>query len=133
MKKFLSILVLVISCFVLFILLFRFWVYNDIKKNPYLAGKDTYISLGDGRFEIGEAPHGYSISDGKNFLTIENDIYRYYHDWEKKILYSEGRDGYIVINYETGEVQQHKQLWEFNINIQEIFNTKPFMTLKFKE
>lgn len=134
MKKFLLTLGLVIICFVLFVLLFRFWFYSEIEKDTsYWAGRDTILFLGDGRFQIGESLSRYSISDEESSLSIETDVYRYYHDWEMKILYSEGQYGYTVINYETGYVQQYKELEEFDIDIQEIFNTKPFMTLKNKQ
>lgn len=129
MKRIILILCGLIFCIALFMLLLNFCINHDINESQYWFGRDTYLYLGNGRFQILETNDYYFITDEESSLPIENKIYRYYNDKENKILYSEGECGYTVINYETEEVQQYRELLEYDSNIQDIFNKKSFIKL----
>ena len=117
------------GCIVLLMLLLNFCINHDRNESQYWFGRDTYLYLGNGRFQILETNKYYFITDEESSLPIENRVYRYYDDKENKTLYSEGECGYTIINYEIGEVQQHKDLLEYDSNIQDIFNKKSFTKL----
>lgn len=129
MKKVLIILGLGISGLILIAIILNLCVNHDISESQYWFGRDTYLYLGNGRFQILETNKYYFITDEESSLPIENRVYRYYDDKENKTLYSEGECGYTIINYEIGEVQQHKNLLEYDSNIQDIFNKKSFIKL----
>jgi len=85
----------------------------------YTPGKDTVLSVGDGRFQV---LHGtsfkedegtaYFLCDMENALS-ECQVQKYYDDKRDKKLYLICRDGYIIVNYKIDSYEQHERIENF--------------------
>lgn len=72
------------------------------ETQKYRSGKDTFLSVGDGRFQISSFISEYSLYDEKKDKTIFNNICYYYNDTDANILYLQNKKNkYIVVDYKN--------------------------------
>lgn len=72
------------------------------ETQKYRSGKDTFLSVGDGRFQISSFISEYSLYDEKKEKTIFNNICYYYNDTDANILYLQNKENkYIVVDYKN--------------------------------
>ena len=72
------------------------------ETQKYRSGKDTFLSVGDGRFQISSFISEYSLCDEKKEKTIFNNICYYYKDTDANILYLQNKENkYIVVDYKN--------------------------------
>lgn len=81
------------------------------ETQKYRSGKDTFLSVGDGRFQISsfiseyslyDEKSEYSLYDEKKEKTIFNNICYYYNDTDANILYLQNKKNkYIVVDYKN--------------------------------
>lgn len=119
-KKIVIVMFMIAISFVIFahILLFAL-------KDPYLSGKDTVESFGDGRYQIirvlGESHQEILLLiDLKTNTTIEKQIYN--KKEINNIVYFVGANGYCILDYKNETFKQSKYLENFNENDISVFN-----------
>ena len=72
------------------------------ETQKYRSGKDTFLSVGDGRFQISSFISEYSLYDEKKDKIIFNNICYYYNDTDANILYLQNKKNkYIVVDYKN--------------------------------
>ena len=108
--------------------------------SKYSSGKDTVLSVGDGRFQVlhGAAfreVDGVYISEGNEYILYdsENDLFQrkvkeYYDDKKAKRLYLIGEAGYSVIDYKTGRYEEHKKAEDCKQEDQAVFQDESKFT-----
>lgn len=111
--------ILVIT-FVILILIGTVFSFTSCQELKYSPGRDTYELFGDGTYQILCAPDKtYVLHDCDNSNNIEEYIYRY-----RKIsplVYVVGKNGYTILNYETGIIEQKSDINDFSDKDREIF------------
>lgn len=98
-----------------------------------MYGRDAYKAFGDGRFAIlisekyaYNSPEYnpntntvYSLFDQENQQTIEISVYKY--KVIESYLYIVGESGYTLVNYISGQIEQHNIIDKFSQNVSKIF------------
>ncbi|HEY5524773.1 MAG TPA: hypothetical protein VIK26_05495 [Clostridium sp.] len=121
---------LVLFCF---ILLFLSACQNNQNSKYPMYGRDTYKAFGDGRFAIlisekyaYNSPEYnpntntvYSLFDQENQQTIEISVYKYKEI--ESYLYIVGESGYTLVNYISGQIEQHNIIDKFSQDVSKIF------------
>lgn len=105
---------------VLLVCLSIIFVAVACKKTKYPSGKDTIESFGDGKFQISKTPSRFVLINEKTNEFLESNIYRYKEI--KPFVYIIGESGYLILNYETGEIKKHKKVEYFSNEEIKIFN-----------
>ena len=96
------VLVVIICCFGLVACI------NDTNEK-YWSGKDTYLSVGDGQFQILSTPIDYSLFDWYKDNPIFQDISEYYDDYDNSLLYLVNRKNkYLVLDYKNKQYKKYK-------------------------
>ncbi len=118
-KMGLIILIVIIS----FVIIAHILLY--LLKDPYLNGRDTVESFGDGRYQIirvTDENHQESLLlvDLKTDVTLETQIYN--KKEINNIVYLVSANGYCVLDYKNGTLKQSKYLEDFNEDDINIFN-----------
>lgn len=100
----------------------------------YPIGKDTLIQFDNGRYQIlrsGPTTKKLFFYDMQQNKNIETDVYKYCEI--KPNIYIVGEQGYTVLNYKTGKVEQSENLASFSKQEIEIFkNVKKFKNIIYK-
>lgn len=95
----------------------------NLPKLKYNYGRDTYKLFGDGTFQIISSPASiYVLVNNQLNISIETKIFRYKEI--KPFVYTQGENGYTVLNYKIGTIVQKKRLNELDAKYQKIFNQK---------
>jgi hypothetical protein len=117
-KTILSLLFIIIIVIILIYLLYFIIILSD---NNYTSGRDTIESFGNGRFQIIRISNEKKeLSDLKELKTIESDIQVYYQTENR--VYIIGNNGYCILNCSEENYKQSKDLSDFAIEEQQIFN-----------
>lgn len=119
-KKIGLIILMLIVSFVIFT-----HILFQLLKDPYLSGKDTVESFGDGRYQIirvSDEKHQeiLLLVDLKTNETIETQVYN--KKEINNIVYLVSANGYCVLDYKNGILKKSKYLEDFNGNDINIFN-----------
>ena len=75
-------------------------------SQKYPTGKDTALSVGDGRFQV-LLCISYDLVDEEKDIDIADDLREYYNDEEASKLYLIGGDGYTVVDYQAATYHQY--------------------------
>ena len=122
-----------IMIIVIFSILICLLIYQFIENMPvyeYPPGRDTKDIFGNGKYQIIRGPAGsrYSLSCYDSLEYIDRNVYKYREI--KPYVYTIGSEGYTVLNYETDEIVQEKELKNLPYEYQNIFEqTKKFNSL----
>lgn len=109
-----------VTIIIIFIFIGTFFTIMSCQKLKYSPGRDTYELFGDGTYQILVGPYQiYSLYEYGNINAIEDDIYRYRKI--SSLLYVVGKNGYTILNYETGITEQNSDIKKFSNNDQEMF------------
>lgn len=127
MKKYFIILsILSASLLIIFMLVLSTMWYIDSKSEYSLGGMDTEKAFGNGRYSIllyhitlVDSPvynsknykNAYDFFDVKEQKAIDDNVFKYKDI--KPYAYVIGKNGYTVLNYQTGEFKQSKKLNDF--------------------
>lgn len=105
------------------IVLFIF-LLTGCKSYKYEPGRDTLAHFGaDAKYQIWRIPP-YRLENLETNKIIEPVVQKYYEKGE--YAYFVGMKGYTVINLNTGEIKQSKDINSFIENHKDIFNNKNF-------
>ena len=74
--------------------------------DPYIIGRDTVKSFGNGRYQIiripasidGETQKFNILYDLKDDTAIESEILEFRHDEKNSLVYTFGDNGYTILN-----------------------------------
>lgn len=102
-------------------------------EGEYPEGRDVVKSFGDGRYGIArmlrwfeeekndpENKMIYTLRDRKEQETIEPDVDKYLEKGSK--VYVIGENGYTVLDYKTGEIENYKDTSELPEEYSQIFD-----------
>ena len=112
-------------------------LYFEI-TNPYITGRDTVKSFGNGRYQIiripasidGETQKFNILYDLKDDTTIESKILEFRHDDKNSLVYTFGDNGYTILNYKEEKYKQSKSCQDFTDEERSIFFSCPHDILK---
>lgn len=110
----------------------------------YQRGKDTYLIVGDGTFQIGRfAQKPSSIEESKDVviaysLIVHTDKYKIetIEEYSRKYLiykdklYVIGDSGYTIVDYRNNSYEHYKDLSQFTNKEQEVFEKEKFKNIK---
>ena len=74
----------------------------------YPVGKDSFVVVGDGRFQILSGPTEYSLSDLMKDDDLIETIISYYDNGENK-LYVRGEQKYVIVNYDYNTYDKYDE------------------------
>jgi UDP-2,3-diacylglucosamine pyrophosphatase LpxH len=74
----------------------------------YSVGKDSFVVVGDGRFQILSGPTSYSLWDITKDDALIETIISYYDDGENK-LYVRGNQEYVIVNYDNNTYDKYDE------------------------
>ncbi len=94
----------IVFIFIMFICLIIMGCRLEDYKYP--VGRDSYVVVGDGRFQIGSGPTSYSLSDGTKDDPLIETIISYYDDGKNK-LYVIGEQEYVIVNYDNNTYHKY--------------------------
>ena len=79
----------------------------NTKKKKYQSGRDTYLSVGDGRFQM-MSSFDYTIYDLKEDESIFDKITFYYdNSKESKLYLVNENNNYMIIDYKNNSYKSH--------------------------
>jgi hypothetical protein len=89
-------------------------------SEQYPTGKDTVLSVGNGRFQI---LHGitYSLFTFDNSTSTADDVQEYYDDTKGAKLYLICESGYIVVDYKAETYKQYPRIEDCKQEDQAVF------------
>lgn len=77
------------------------------KKTKYQSGRDTYLSVGDGRFQM-MSSFDYTIYDLKEDESVFDKITFYYDDSKESKLYLVNENNnYMIIDYKNNSYKSY--------------------------
>lgn len=86
----------------------------------YPSGKDTALSVGNGRFQVlGGAHYGLFVS-GMSYC-IDGHVREYYDDTREQKLYLISEGGYIVVDYQAETYKQYDEMEDCTQEDQAVF------------
>lgn len=74
----------------------------------YPVGKDSFVVVGDGRFQILSGPTDYGLYDQTTDEDLIETIISYYDDGESK-LYVRGDQKYVIVNYDNNTYDKYNE------------------------
>lgn len=74
----------------------------------YPVGRDSFVVVGDGRFQILSGPTEYSLSDLMKDDDLIETIISYYDNGENK-LYVRGEQKYVIVNYDYNTYDKYDE------------------------
>lgn len=72
----------------------------------YPVGRDSFVVVGDGKFQILSGPTDYSLWDQTKDDDLIDTIISYYDNGENK-LYVRGEQEYAIVNYDTNTYDEY--------------------------
>ena len=72
----------------------------------YTVGRDSFVVVGDGRFQILSGPMEYALSDQMKDDDLIETIISYYDDGKNK-LYARGEQEYVIVNYDNNTYHKY--------------------------
>lgn len=74
----------------------------------YPVGRDSFVVVGDGRFQILSGPTDYTLFDQTKDDPLIETIISYYDNGENK-LYVRGKQKYVIINYDSNTYDKYNE------------------------
>ncbi len=79
-----------------------------MKDYKYPVGKDSFVVVGDGRFQILSGPTDYALYDQTKDDPLIETIISYYDNGENK-LYVRGKQKYVIANYDNNTYDKYNK------------------------
>lgn len=92
---------------IMFICLFV--VGCKIEDYKYPVGKDSFVVVGDGRFQILSGPTSYSLWDQTEDDALLETVISYYDNGDGK-LYVRGNQRYVIVNYNNNIYSEYDEI-----------------------
>lgn len=78
----------------------------SMQDYKYPIGRDSFVVVGDGRFQILSGPTEYSLYDQTKNDDLIDTIISYYDNGENK-LYVRGEQEYVIVNYDNNTYDKY--------------------------
>ena len=99
------------------------------KKVKYQSGRDTYLSVGDGRFQM-MSSFDYTIYDLKEDESVFDKITFYYDDSKESKLYLVNENNnYMIIDYKNNSYKSYDKS-NLSNELKKIFDSTKMIKLK---
>ena len=99
------------------------------KKTKYQSGRDTYLSVGDGRFQM-MSSFDYTIYDLKEDESVFDKITFYYDDSKESKLYLVNENNnYMIIDYKNNSYKSYDKS-NLSNELKKIFDSTKMIKLK---
>ena len=99
------------------------------KKVKYQSGRDTYLSVGDGRFQM-MSSFDYTIYDLKEDESVFDKITFYYDDSKESKLYLVNENNnYMIIDYKNNSYKSYDKS-NLSKELKKIFDSTKMIKLK---
>ena len=99
------------------------------KKVKYQSGRDTYLSVGDGRFQM-MSSFDYTIYDLKENESVFDKITFYYDDSKESKLYLVNENNnYMIIDYKNNSYKSYDKS-NLSNELKKIFDSTKMIKLK---
>lgn len=72
----------------------------------YPVGRDSFVVVGDGRFQILSGPTSYALWEQTKDDALIETIISYYDNGENK-LYVRGKQEYVIVNYDNNTYDKY--------------------------
>ena len=99
------------------------------KKVKYQSGRDTYLSVGDGRFQM-MSSFDYTVYDLKEDESVFDKITFYYDDSKESKLYLVNKNNnYMIIDYKNNSYKSYDKS-NLSNELKKIFDSTKMIKLK---
>ena len=101
----------------------------NTKKTKYQSGRDTYLSVGDGRFQM-MSSFDYTIYDLKEDESVFDKITFYYDDSKESKLYLVNENNnYMIIDYKNNSYKSYDKS-NLSNELKKIFDSTKMIKLQ---